>query len=145
MRIRSTVRILLVEDEPEVRGYLEVALQTLGFSVDALEESEEALARLRENGAEYSLFLLGFGAPGKGGLEIMREVRQFDTGLPIIALSSGGSPAQVEAAVRSGASDFLAKPVGHEELNRAIHKALRMRPEETADLAVAPEPAADPA
>src|SRR5579862_8120005 len=127
--MRNTQKILVAEDEPEVRGYLDVALRWLGYSVDLTEDGEEALARLRDSGEEYCLLLLDLIMPRKDGLETLREVRQFDTGLPIIILSSASSPLHVVDAIKSGASDFLAKPVSHEDLGKAIQKALRIRPE----------------
>src|SRR5579862_9001661 len=126
--MRNTQKILVAEDEPEVRGYLDVALRWLGYSVELTEDGEEALARLRENGGDYSLLLLDLIMPRKDGLETLREVRQFDTGLPIIMLSSASSPLHVVDAIKSGANDFLAKPVSHEDLGKAIQKALRIRP-----------------
>src|SRR5579862_3786609 len=127
--MRNTQKILVAEDEPEVRGYLDVALRWLGYSVELTEDGEEALARLRENGGDYSLLLLDLIMPRKDGLETLREVRQFDTGLPIIMLSSASSPLHVVDAIKSGANDFLAKPVSHDDLIKAIQKALRIRPD----------------
>lgn len=130
-RIRSLAaapKILVAEDEAEVRGYLDIALRSCGLAVELVEDGEEVLARLKENGADYSLLLLDLMMPRKDGIETLREVRQFDTGLPIIMLSSAPSPLHVVDAIKSGASDFLAKPISHEDLHRAIHKALRLRP-----------------
>lgn len=128
-RTHSTPRILVAEDDPEVRGFLEVALRSSGFSVDVVEDGEEALACLKENGAGYALLLLDLIMPRKDGLETLREIRQFDTGLPVIMLSSASSPLHVVDAIKSGANDFLPKPVSHEDLIKAIQKALRIRPE----------------
>ena len=67
--------------------------------------------------------------PRKDGLETLREIRQFDTGVPVIMFSSATSPLHVVDAIKSGANDFLPKPVSHEDLIKAIQKALRIRPE----------------
>ena len=128
-RTHSTPRILVAEDDPEVQGFLEVALRSSGFLVDVVENGEEALACLKEKGAGYSLLLLDLIMPRKDGLETLREIRQFDTGLPIIMLSSASSPLHVVDAIKSGANDFLPKPASHEDLIKAIQKALRIRPE----------------
>ena len=129
MTIPGNAKILVAEDEPEVRAYLDVALRWLGFSADLVEDGEEALVCLREHGSDYSLLLLDLMMPRKDGLETLREVRQFDTGLPVIVLSSAASPLNVVEAIKNGANDFLAKPASHEELDRAIQKALRIRTE----------------
>jgi two-component system, NtrC family, response regulator AtoC len=126
-KISSAVRILVAEDEPEIRSYLDVALRWLGYSVDFTGDGEEALTRLREQGADYSLLLLDMIMPRKDGLETLREIRTFDTGLPVIMLSSRSSSATAADAMKSGANDFLVKPVSHEDLGKAIHKALRFR------------------
>ena len=125
----SAVRILVAEDEPEIRSYLDVALRWLGYSVDFAGDGEEALARLQEQDANYSLLLLDMIMPRKDGLETLREIRKFDTGLPVIMLSSRSSPVTAADAMKSGCSDFLVKPVSHEDLSKAIQKALRFRPE----------------
>ncbi len=125
-RTHSTPRILVAEDDPEVQGFLEVAMRSSGFSVDVVEDGEETLACLKENGAGYSLLLLDLIMPRKDGLETLREIRQFDTGLPIIMLSGASSPLHVVDAIKSGANDFLPKPVSHEDLIKAIQKALRI-------------------
>src|SRR5229473_970875 len=91
-RTPSTPRILVAEDDPDVQGFLEVALRSSGFLVDVVEDGEEALACLKEKGAGYSLLLLDLIMPRKDGLETLREIRRLDTGLPIIMLSGVSSP-----------------------------------------------------
>lgn len=127
-RISSTPRVLVVEDEPEVRAYLEVALVSLGYQIDVAQDGDEALACLSRNGADYGLLLLDLVMPGKDGLETLREIRQFDTRLPIIVLSGASSPLKVVEAIKGGANDFLPKPTSHEDLVRAIQNALQVRP-----------------
>jgi DNA-binding NtrC family response regulator len=126
LHVNEPLKILVAEDEPEVRSYLEVALRTLGYAVDLVDDGEEALLALRENGGQYCLLLLDLMLPRKNGIETLRELRRFDTGLPVIVLSSASSPLNIVGAIKSGANDFLAKPVGHEELDRTIQKALRI-------------------
>jgi len=118
---------MVAEDEPEVRDYLEIALRSLGYLVDLAQDGEEALSCLKESGSDYCLLLLDIIMPRKDGLETLREIRQFDTGLPIIMLSGATSPLNVVDAIKSGANDFLAKPVSHDDLGGAIQKALRVR------------------
>lgn len=115
--------ILVVEDDPEVRSYLEMALGCQGYQVEAVEDGEEALARL-DNRNGISLVLLDILLPRKGGMEVLREIRAGHPDLPVIVLSGLSSPLTVVEAVKSGASDFLAKPVSHEELAEAIRKSL---------------------
>jgi len=127
-QILTTPKILVAEDEPEVRGYLEVAFRSFGYSVELVEDGEETLVCLKENPDDYSLLLLDLMMPGKDGLETLRELRHFNTDLPVIVLSGASSPRQIVDAIKCGANDFLTKPVTHEDLNTAIQKALRAQP-----------------
>jgi two-component system response regulator AtoC len=123
----NTSRILVAEDDPEVSAYLEVALRWLGYSIDIAQDGEEAVACLKERGADYCLLLLDLIMPRKDGLETLREIRQFDPNLPIVMLSGATSPLNVVDAIKSGANDFLAKPISHEDLGKAIQKIVRTR------------------
>lgn len=116
--------ILVAEDEPEVRDYLDIALRRLGYAVEFAEDGEEAIAWLGQRDKRISLLLLDIMMPRKDGLETLRHVRRFDPQLPVIMLSGCSSPLQAAEAMKSGANDFLAKPVGFDELHRCIQKAL---------------------
>jgi two-component system response regulator AtoC len=120
---------LLAEDDPELQGSLEVALRSASFSVHAVESGNEALACLKERGVEYVLLLLDLTNPQQDGLVILRAIRQFDADVPIIVLSDVSSASHVVDALKSGANDFLPKPVNTEDLIKAIHGALRPDPE----------------
>ena len=128
-RTYSPPPILVVEDDPEVRSYLEAALRSSGFSVHTVENGEEALGCLKERSSGYLLLLLDLPVPPNEGLVTLRKIREFDTGLSIIVLSSTSVPLHVVDAINSGANDFLPKPVSHEDLTKAIQRALRPHPE----------------
>jgi two-component system response regulator AtoC len=115
--------ILIAEDEPEVRDYLRLALTCRGYDVEFAQDGEEAVRYVR-NGRRFSLVLLDILMPHKDGLETLREVRGICPELPVIMLSGASAPVNIVTAMNSGARDFLAKPVGHEELYRAIDKAI---------------------
>lgn len=117
------VTILLADDEPEIRGYLEMALRCKGFSVLSARDGEEALDYL--HGVQKpSLVLLDVMMPRKNGLDTLRQIRLFDQELPVIMLSCASSPLTVVEAMKSGATDFLPKPVSHDDLGAAVLKAL---------------------
>ena len=120
--------ILVGEDELEVRHYLELALRCQGYSVALAENGEEVLSFLGGTGRDISLVLLDIMMPRKDGMETLREIRRSDRDLPIIMLSGASSPLRVVEAIKKGATDFLAKPVSHEDLGAAIEKALQSRP-----------------
>jgi two-component system, NtrC family, response regulator AtoC len=116
--------ILVGEDELEVRSYLEMALRCHGYSIESAQDGEEVLSCLEREGDKISLVLLDIMMPRKDGLETLREIRRVDRNLPIIMLSGASSPLKVVEAMKSGATDFIPKPVSHEDLCEAIEKAV---------------------
>jgi two-component system, NtrC family, response regulator AtoC len=116
--------ILVGEDELEVRSYLEMALRCHGYSIESAQDGEEVLACLDRERDRISLVLLDIMMPRKDGLETLRDIRRVDRDLPIIMLSGASSPLKVVEAMKSGATDFIPKPVSHEDLCEAIEKAV---------------------
>lgn len=116
--------ILLGEDELEVRSYLEMALRCQGYSVETAQDGEEVLGYLENGDGGISAVLLDILMPRKGGIETLREIRRIDKDLPVIMVSGASSPLNVVDAMKSGATDFLGKPVSPEDLGKAIHQAL---------------------
>ena len=116
--------ILLGEDELEVRSYLEMALKCHGYAIESAQDGEEVLSCLERDHGRISLVLLDIMMPRKDGLETLREIRRENHDLPIIMLSGASSPLKVVEAMKSGATDFIPKPVSHEDLCSAIEKAL---------------------
>jgi two-component system response regulator AtoC len=116
--------ILLGEDELEVRSYLEMALKCHGYAIESAQDGEEVLSCVERDHGRISLVLLDIMMPRKDGLETLREIRRQNQDLPIIMLSGASSPLKVVEAMKSGATDFIPKPVSHEDLCNAIEKAL---------------------
>ena len=116
--------ILIGEDELEVRSYLEMALRCHGYSIESAQDGEEVLSCLERERSRISLVLLDIMMPRKDGLETLRDIRSTDRELPIIMLSGASSPLKVVEAMKSGATDFIPKPVSHDDLRDAIEKAL---------------------
>jgi len=124
--VKNGKTILLGEDELEVRGYLEMALRCHGYSIESAQDGEEVLTCLERDGNRISLVLLDIMMPRKDGLETLRDIRKTDRDLPVIMLSGASSPLKVVEAMKSGATDFIPKPVSHDDLCDAIEKALGM-------------------
>src|SRR5579864_8547696 len=116
--------ILVGEDELEVRGYLEMALKCLGYSVELAQDGDEVLSCLQASRPEISAVLLDIMMPNRDGMDTLREIRRSDPNLPVIIVSGASSTLNVVAAMKGGATDFLCKPVAHEDLRIAISKAL---------------------
>jgi two-component system response regulator AtoC len=121
---RNGYTILVGEDELEVRAYLEMALKCLGYSVELAEDGEEVLSHLRSARSGISAVLLDLMMPQRDGMDVLQEIRHIAPNLPVIIVSGANSTLNVVTAMKSGATDFLCKPVTHDELRRALSKAL---------------------
>src|SRR5215468_5602841 len=127
---RSGRTILVGEDELEVRGYLGIALKCLGYTVEFAGDGDEVLDCLRSSRSEICAVLLDIMMPNRDGLETLVEIRRTDAELPVIVVSGASSTVNVVAAMKCGATDFLRKPVSHEDLQKAIAQAVDLtRPE----------------
>lgn len=114
-------RILVVDDEPQMRRVLARTLGANGFEVRAVATGEEALAALRWH---PDLILLDLMLPDLDGLDVAKRIREQD-GAPILVLSARGEERQKVAALDLGADDYITKPFGAEELLARIRVALR--------------------
>jgi two-component system KDP operon response regulator KdpE len=121
----SAGRILIVDDEPQIRRIMRTTLTTAGYEVDDAKNGEEALEKVRE--FRPDLVLLDINMPGMGGLATCKAIRA-DANTAIIMLTVHNTePAKVEA-LDSGADDFVVKPFSTPELLARIRAALRRLP-----------------
>lgn len=118
-------RVLIAEDEPEVRSYLGLALTCHGYEVDFARDGEEVIKILSRSRRDIELLLLDLVMPNKDGLTTLREVRAAWPDLPVITLSGSCTLSQVAAVMKGGAVDFLAKPIANDQLLRAVEAAIR--------------------
>lgn len=116
-------RVLVVDDEADVRHVLRVALEGWGYQVDEAASGEEAISRLATR--RYDLLLLDLRMPGMDGVAVMERVRLSRPHLPIIILTGYATLESAIAAVRCGATDYLLKPVSIREIARAVHRAFQ--------------------
>jgi two-component system, NtrC family, response regulator AtoC len=123
---------LIGEDEPEVRGYLEMALKCLGYSVESAQDGDEVLSCLQASRSEICLVLLDVMMPNRDGLDALKEIRRIDPSLPVIVMSGASSTVNVVTAMKCGATDFLCKPLVHEDLQKAVSRAIDLKPVEFA-------------
>ena len=119
--------ILVGEDEPEVRGYLEMALKCLGYSVELAGDGNEVLRCLQSSSIGISAVLLDIMMPHQDGMATLREIRRMDANMPVIMVSGASSTLNVVTAMKGGATDFLCKPVTHEDLRKAVNKAVEIK------------------
>ncbi len=114
-------RILVVDDELQIRRALTRTLEANGFAVRAVGTGEEALASLRW---KPDAILLDLMLPDLDGLEVARRIREQGT-TPILVLSARGEEPQKVLALDQGVDDYITKPFGTEELLARIRVALR--------------------
>jgi two-component system response regulator AtoC len=124
---RNGQTILVGEDELEVRGYLDMALKCLGYSVELAQDGDEVLACLQSSRSNFAAVLLDLMMPNRDGLDTLREIRRIDADLPVIIISGASSTFNVVTAMKNGGTDFLCKPVAHEDLRKAIARALESK------------------
>jgi two-component system response regulator AtoC len=118
-------RVLVIDDDPGVRDYMEALVSRQGYHVDAVADGEQALASLSDTRPD--VVTLDVVLPGMDGLETLRRLKQRLPEVPVVMLSGHGQARNIVEAMRLGASDFLRKPFEVEELELAFQKALEKR------------------
>lgn len=115
-------KVLVVDDEPQIRRFLRPALEHSNYQVLEAETGEAALREASTRAPE--LVLLDLGLPDMDGLEVLRRLREWSTA-PVIVLSARGDESAKVRALDLGADDYLTKPFGVEELLARLRVALR--------------------
>jgi two-component system phosphate regulon response regulator PhoB len=119
----QSARILLVDDDVEVRDVVTAILEAVGFEVVASHSGEEGLAKLERS--SFDLVVLDWTLPGMSGLELCRAVRARWTRLPVLFLTANASTEDVVDAFAGGADDYVVKPFRAPELGARIFGLLR--------------------
>src|ERR1700683_1528400 len=113
--------ILVVDDEPSIRKYLQTLLEVDGYGVEAVSSGKEALERIG-TGERPDYIVLDVLMPEMDGLETLRQLMQIDRTLNVIMLSCSNEVTTVVEAIRIGALDYLTKPFEKPELDAAFLK-----------------------
>ena len=121
----SAGRILVVDDEPQIRRIMRTTLSAAGYEIDDAKTGEEALVKLRD--FRPDLVLLDMNMPGMGGLAACRAIRS-DSNAGIIILTVRDTEADKVEALDAGADDFITKPFSIPELLARIRAAFRRVP-----------------
>jgi two-component system KDP operon response regulator KdpE len=119
-----SLRVLVVEDDPEIRALIQSSLSVEGFAVQTAVSLSEASALIRHDLPD--ILVLDLGLPDGDGLSLVQEVRKTQT-LPILIVSARHQEAQKIQALDAGADDYLVKPFSVGELLARIRVALRHR------------------
>ena len=116
--------ILVIEDEPPVKKFLRVTLESQSYDVIEASRGEEGMRHAAVS--QPDLVILDLGLPDLDGLEVTRRLREW-TAIPIIIVSARGKEQDKVAALDAGADDYLTKPFGVGELLARVRVALRHR------------------
>ncbi|MDR3639305.1 MAG: response regulator [Isosphaeraceae bacterium] len=115
-------RVLIVEDEPNVRLVFRRALESDDYRITAAADGETALGWLGQE--RFDAVLLDLQLPRMGGMEILARLRERGDDTPVVIVSAHDSPPNVVQAVRLGAVDFLSKPLTPDSLRQAVADVL---------------------
>lgn len=118
----TSAKILIVDDEPQIRRVLLTTLTSQGYTVAEARTGDEALEQIRADRPD--LILLDVNMPGRSGLETCREIRA-TSDIPIIMLTARGSEIDRVVGLEMGADDYLTKPFSTHELLARIRALLR--------------------
>lgn len=121
-------RVLVVDDEPQIRKALSVTLRASGYDVDVVGTGEEALTRVA--GSHPDAVILDLGLPGIDGIDVIEGLRGW-TDVPIVVLSVRGEESDKIAALDAGADDYVTKPFGMGELLARLRVVLRRQQPDT--------------
>lgn len=120
----SSPRILIVDDEADLRELLEITLIRMGLDVDSADCVAAARAYLAQT--EYALILTDMRLPDGLGIELVREVTASHKNTPIAVITAFGSADNAVSALKAGAFDYVSKPVALDQLRQMVQSALRL-------------------
>ncbi|KAF1700147.1 DNA-binding response regulator [Pseudoxanthomonas kaohsiungensis] len=117
-------RILVVDDEPQIRRFLDISLRAQGYAVALAASGHAGLAEFAVHGAD--LVVLDIGLPDIEGHEVLAQLRQWSQ-VPVLMLTVRAGEQEKVAALDAGANDYVTKPFGVQELMARVRGLLRAR------------------
>ncbi len=118
----TPARVLVIDDEPQIRRFLEISLRAQGHAVQLAATARDGLERLAEDGAD--LVILDLGLPDQDGRDALADLRQWSQ-VPVIVLTVRADEADKVAVLDAGANDYVTKPFGVKELMARVRALLR--------------------
>ena len=120
-------RVLVVDDEADIRELLELTLLRMGLAVESAASLAEAKALLKAQ--RFDLCLTDMRLPDGAGLDLVRHIGEHCADLPVAVITAFGSAENAVAALKAGAFDYLSKPVSLEDLRTLVRSALKLPPQ----------------
>ena len=118
----TAARVLVIDDEPQIRRFLDISLRAQGYRPMLAATAAEGLAMLASQGAD--LLILDLGLPDQDGSEVLRELRQWSA-IPVIVLTVRDDETGKVDILDGGANDYVTKPFGTQELMARVRALLR--------------------
>ncbi len=137
------MRILVVEDEKKVAGFIRKGLEEEGYAVDVAGDGDTGLAMALDG--VHDLILLDVHLPGMNGFTVLRELRGRKVATPVLLLTVRATIEDKVLGLDSGADDYLTKPFAFQELLARVRALLRRRSEDKSDLLQVADLTLDPA
>jgi len=117
--------VLLVEDKAELRAMLRKALERMGYAVEDAADGNSAVTKIRSH--RFLVVLTDLKLPGLSGIDVLREVKDADSAIPVILMTAYGSIEEAVTAMKEGAFDFIQKPVDLEHLKLLMERTARQQ------------------
>jgi len=117
------VRILIVEDNPRILGFLKKGLSEEGYIVETATDGDEGFERARTE--RFDAAVVDVMLPGRSGIDLVRGLRAEGSALPILLLTALGRPEEKVHGLDAGADDYLTKPFDFSELSARLRALLR--------------------
>ena len=127
-------RVLVIDDEPDIRELLDLTLSRMGLEVTTAEDLGEARRALQEGG--FSFCLTDMRLPDGNGLDLVEEISERHPNLPTAVITAHGKIEDAVHALKMGAFDFVSKPVDLAVLRKLVNTALKLRRDEPDDAAL---------
>ena len=125
--MNASSRVLVIDDEPQIRRFLDIGLRAEGYEVLLAATGAEGLALAATQSPD--LVILDLGLPDMEGHAVLAELRQWSQ-LPVLMLSVRSAESEKVSALDHGANDYMTKPFGIQELMARLRALLRNRPGE---------------
>lgn len=119
---RVSGRILVVDDDQDIRDLVAIKLQSAGLEVETRSDGSQALEAAIED--EWAVIVLDVMMPGMSGIEVLRAIRDRGDRTPVILLTARGQEKDIEAGVAAGADDYVTKPFSPKSLLARVAAAL---------------------
>ena len=131
----EALRVLVVDDEADIRELLDLSLARMGLAADCAGSLAEAKELLQQG--QYRLCLTDMRLPDGQGLDLVRHIGEHHPDLPVAVITAFGSTDNAVAALKAGAFDYLAKPVSLEQLRAVVGSALELPPQKGSESVLA--------